>query len=65
MAKSILFSSVTLFFIIPFAGAIGPTYWTYMPNVLDIYAQRVGHIYPTHWIYIADTLDLYIQQVRI
>ena len=57
MAKSILFSSVTLFFIIPFAGAIGPTYWTYMPNVLNIYIQHVG--------YIADALDLYIQQMRI
>lgn len=65
MAKSILFSSVTLFFIIPFTGAIGPTYWTYMPNVLNIYAQRVEHIYPTRWIYIADALDLYIQQMRI
>ncbi len=58
MAKSILFSSVTLFFIIPFTGAIGH-------DLLDIYAQRVEHIYPTRWIYIADALDLYIQQMRI
>jgi len=52
MAKSILFSSVTLFFIIPFAGAIGPTYWTYMPNA--------SAIYPTDADIIASICKVYI-----
>lgn len=53
MAKSILFSSVTLFLLFPLRS--------YMADLLDIYAQRVEHIAPTRWIYIADALDLYIQ----
>lgn len=54
MAKSILFSSVTLFFYYSLCRS-------YMADLLDIYAQRVEHIAPTRWIYIADALELYIQ----